>query len=108
MIAPKHHHSRRRQPRAGVSWTVWIKAGSHRVRHHTVDLSAHGAKLRPRTSLQPGTPVQLHMVPPEGRAMEVSGVVWRVDSDGFVVLFLGSLPAQHLTGSRRDAAVGAG
>jgi PilZ domain len=108
MITPKHHHSRRRQPRAGVSWTVWIKAGSHRVRHHTVDLSAHGAKLRPRTSFQPGTPLQLHMVPPEGRAMEVSGVVWRVDSDGFVVLFLGSLPAQHLTGSRRDAAVGAG
>ena len=105
MTPPKHHRSRRRQPRAGVSWTVWIKSGSHRVRHHTVDLSAQGAKLRPRGTLQPGTPVELHMVPPEGRALQVSGVVWRVDSDGFVVLFLASLPAQHLTGGR--TAVGA-
>lgn len=45
------------------------------------------------------------MVPPEGRALRVSGVVWRVDSDGFVVLFLASLPDLHLTGPR--AAVGA-
>jgi hypothetical protein len=105
MNTPKHHRSRRRQPRAGVSWTVWIKAGPHRVRHHTVDISAHGAKLRPRTQLQPGTPVQLHMVPPEGRALQISGVVWRVDSDGFVVLFLASLPAQHLTGERTAASV---
>ena len=72
MNIPKHHRSRRRQARAGVSWTVWIKAGPHRVRHHTVDISAHGAKLRPRTQLQPGTPVQLHMVPPEGRALQIS------------------------------------
>ena len=86
-----------------MSWTVWITAGSQRVRHHTVDLSAQGAKLRPRGSLQPGTPVQLHMVPPEGRPLQVSGVVWRVDSDGFVVLFLASLPAQHLTGGRAAA-----
>ena len=88
-----------------MSWTVWIESGAHRVRHHTVDLSAHGAKLRPRGTLQPGTPVQLHMVPPEGQALQVSGVVWRVDSDGFVVLFLASLPARHLTGGH--AAVGA-
>jgi hypothetical protein len=32
-------------------------------------------------------------------------VVWRVDSDGFVVLFLANLPDQHLTGP--SAAVGA-
>jgi hypothetical protein len=104
MNPSRHHPSRRRQPRAGVSWTVWIQAGSQRVRHHTVDLSAQGAKLRPRGSLRPGTPVQLHMVPPEGRPLQVSGVVWRVDSDGFVVLFLASLPAHHLTGGH--AAVG--
>ena len=45
------------------------------------------------------------MVPPEGRALQVSGVVWRVDSDGFVVLFLASLPAQHLTGTRAAAGI---
>jgi hypothetical protein len=45
------------------------------------------------------------MVPPEGRALQISGVVWRVDSDGFVVLFLASLPAQHLTGERTAASV---
>jgi hypothetical protein len=32
-------------------------------------------------------------------------VVWRVDSDGFVVLFLASLPAQHLTGTRAAAGI---
>jgi hypothetical protein len=30
-------------------------------------------------------------------------MVWRVDSDGFVVLFLASLPGQHLTGARAPA-----
>jgi hypothetical protein len=32
-------------------------------------------------------------------------MVWRVDSDGFVVLFLASLPAQHLTGARTAVSV---
>ncbi len=86
-----------------MSWTVWIKTGERRVRHHTVDISSHGAKLRPRGTLQPGTPITLQIHPPEGGALRVSGVVWRLDSDGFVVLFLGSIP-QHLTAASEAVA----
>ena len=86
--------TRRRHPRAGgVSWTVWIRSGEQRLRHHTVDISPDGAKLRPRGALQPGTPVELLMNPPDARPVRVSGVVWRVDSDGMAVLFLGGIPA---------------
>ncbi len=95
--------SRRHHPRTGVSWTVWIRTGERRVRHHTVDISTHGAKLRPRGPFRPGTPVQLQIHPHEGRPMRVSGVVWRVDTDGFVVLFLGGLP-QHLTAASEAVA----
>lgn len=53
----------------------------------------HGAKLRPRGTLQPGTPVEVLVNPPDARPVRVSGVVWRVDSEGRAVLFLGGIPA---------------
>jgi hypothetical protein len=93
MSASTKTRTRRRHPRAGVSWTVWIRSGEQRLRHHTVDISPHGAKLRPRGTLQPGTPVELLVSPPDARPVRVSGVIWRVDSDGMAVLFLGGIPA---------------
>ena len=93
MNSSKKSRTRRHHPRAGVSWTVWIRTGGQRSRHHTVDISAHGAKLRPRGALQPGTPVELLVNPPDARPVRVSGVVWRVDRDGMAVLFLGGIPA---------------
>lgn len=86
--------TRRHHTRAGLSWTVWAKAGGRRFRFHTVDISARGAKLKPRGELLPGSAVQLQFHSAEGRPVQVSAVVWRVDSDGLVVLFLGGIPHQ--------------
>lgn len=84
--------TRRTSSRVGVTWTVWVRDGHHRLRCHTVDVSARGAKLRPKGHFQSGTPVQLQFVKPDGRRLHVSGVVWRVDADGMAILFLGSVP----------------
>jgi hypothetical protein len=75
-----------------VNWTVWVRDGQRRLRFHTVDVSARGAKLRPKGPFQPGTPIQLQVIKPYGQRLRVSGVVWRVDPDGVAVLFLGSVP----------------
>ena len=86
--------SRRSHSRADVSWTAWVNAGSRRLRCHTVDLSPSGAKLRPRGEMLPGMAVDVQLHPPAGRALQVSGVVWRVDSDGMAVLFLKNLSVE--------------
>lgn len=86
--------SRRLHNRKHVSWTAWVKAGNHRLRCHTVDLSANGARLKPRGEIQPGTPIELQLQPPDGHAVDVSAVVWRVDSDSMAVMFLRSIPVQ--------------
>ncbi len=86
--------SRRLHSRVDVSWTAWVNAGSRRLRCHTVDLSPNGAKLRPRGEIQPGTAVEVMLQAPDGHAVRVSGVVWRVDTDGMAVMFLKSIPVQ--------------
>ena len=83
-----------------MSWTPWIKHGKNRVRCHTVDVSANGARLRPRGDIQPGTPVDVQLQPPNGPAMDVSGVVWRLDADSTAVMFLRNIAVQ-VTGSTR-------
>jgi hypothetical protein len=95
----QQQRSRRVHSRAGVSWTAWVTSGSRRVRCHTVDLSANGAKLRPRGEMQPGTPVEVQFHPPEGSPVHVSAVVWRVDPDAMALFFLKSIPVQA-TGSK--------
>jgi hypothetical protein len=86
--------SRRLHSRADVSWTAWVNAGSRRLRCHTVDLSPNGTKLKPRGEMQPGTLVEVMLQPPAGHPVRVSGLVWRVDSDGMAVMFLKSIPVQ--------------
>jgi PilZ domain len=91
--ATRHpHRTRRSNTRANVSWTVWARVRGQRVRFHTVDVSARGAKLRPRNDLQAGTPLTLQFVKPNGRPIRVSAMIWRVDADGLGVLFLGTTP----------------
>jgi hypothetical protein len=89
-----HHPQRTRRigQRARVSWSVWAQAGPQRMRLHTVDVSARGAKLRPRGAFRIGTAIELEFIKPDGRHLHVSGVVWRVDPDGMAVLFLGTVP----------------
>jgi hypothetical protein len=99
MDIQQQQRSRRVHSRAGVSWTAWVMSGSRRLRCHTVDLSANGVKLRPRGEMQPGTPVELQLHPPEGGTLRVSAVVWRVDSDAMALLFLKNIPVQA-TGSK--------
>jgi hypothetical protein len=84
--------TRRARPRARVSWTVWARAGQERVRFHAVDVSPRGAKLRPRGVFPVGAAIELEFITPDGRRLHVSAVVWRADSDGLAVLFLGSVP----------------
>lgn len=84
--------TRRASPRAGVSWTAWVRGGQERKRFHTVNVSSRGAKLRPRGPYAVGAAVELEFITPDARRLQVSGVVWRADSDGWAVLFLGTVP----------------
>jgi hypothetical protein len=92
--------SRRHHLRKPVSWTAWVKSGTHRLRCHTVDLSATGAKLKPRGEIKPGTPVHVQLQTPDGQALNVAAMVWRVDSDSMAVLFLRSIALQFAAGSK--------
>ena len=77
---------------AGESWTVWARHSQQRMRFHTVDVSARGAKLRPKGPYRVGTVLQLEFLSPDGGRLPVSGVVWRTDADGVAILFLGTIP----------------
>ena len=85
--------TRRASERVRVSWTVWVRASRQRTRFHAVDVSPRGAKLSPRGDLAVGAAVHLEFIKPDGRRLPVSGVVWREDSDGIAVRFLGTVPA---------------
>ena len=91
-VAGQHQRTRRNNRRANVSWTVFARFRGQRLRFHTVDVSARGAKLRPRGELQPGQSLTLHFVKPNGRPVRVEAIVWRVDADGLGVFFLGTAP----------------
>jgi len=84
--------TRRSSQRARVAWTAWVRAGQERLRFHAVDVGPRGAKLRPRAAFPVGAAIELEFIKPDGRRLHVSGVVWRADSDGWAVLFLGSVP----------------
>jgi PilZ domain-containing protein len=84
--------SRRLGERATLSCTVWVQAGQQRMRCHTVDVSARGAKLRPRGLFPVGTPLQMEFIKPDGQRLRVSGVAWRAEADALAVMFLGTIP----------------
>jgi len=92
--------TRRLHVRKHVSWTAWVKVGKTRIRCHTVDLSANGARLKPRGEFRPGTPVEVQLQPPDGPLMDVAGVVWRVDGDSMAVMFLRNLAVQVTQSTR--------
>ena len=72
------------------------------MRLHTVNVSARGAKLRPRGLFRVGTAIELDFIKPDDRHLHVSGVVWRVDPDGMAVLFLGTVPQGFDTLTQRS------
>ena len=82
---------RRRHPRSDDSWLVVVEAGKRRFLLQTVDISARGAKVRPRERLDIGTPAQLRFRPPDGAPFNIPALVWRADSDGLAFLFMGDI-----------------
>ena len=84
---------KRHQRRIRVAWPVLINLGTSRYLSMSVDLSAHGAKVRTNARLKTGTPVQLELVPPDGPPIRVGALVWRIDSDGLALIFSQNL--QH-------------
>jgi len=99
-MQPTPRTSRRLHVRKHVSWTAWVKVGKTRIRCHTVDLSANGARLKPRGGFQPGTPVEVQLQTPEGPLMDVAGVIWRVDGDSMAVMFLRNIAVQVAASAR--------
>jgi len=67
-----------------------------------VDVSTNGAKLKPRAEMQPGTPVEVQLQPPDDKPFQVSGLVWRLEPDSMAVMFLRSLPVQVESAGRRS------
>jgi hypothetical protein len=65
-----------------------------------VDVSTNGARLKPRGEIQPGTPIEIQLQPPDGPAMDVAAVVWRVDPDSMAVMFLRNIAVQVTASSR--------
>jgi hypothetical protein len=53
----------------------------------SVDISTQGAKVRTKARLKTGTTVQLELVPPQGPALRVGALVWRVEAGGLAFLF---------------------
>jgi hypothetical protein len=84
---------RRQYPRTRVSWPIVVNAGANRYLSRSLDISPFGAKVRTKARLKTGTPVQLEVMPPEGPALRVGAVVWRMDADGLAFVF--SAGIQH-------------
>lgn len=83
----------RRRPRTKVSWPVMVEVGDRVLHGETVDVSQFGVKVRLAERLQDATLAKLHITPPEGCAVDAQAVVWRVDEDGPVFLFLKKAPS---------------
>jgi hypothetical protein len=84
---------RRQHPRIRAAWPAVVKVGKTRYLGRSVDISTHGAKVRTTARLKPGATVELELVPPDGSAVHVGAMVWRVDADGLALLF--SQTIQH-------------
>ena len=86
---------RRRSPRVAVAWNVTLENdGGIQWAGEMIGLGPFGVKVRVETeesSLSEGTIIRLQFAPPDGKfptPMSVKGMVWRVDPDGLVIVFL--------------------
>ena len=92
--------SRRLHVRKHVSWTAWVTVGKTRVRCHTVDMSANGARLKPRGDFRPGTPCDLQLQPPDGPLKQVDATVLGGGAESMAAMFLRNIAVQVSTPSR--------
>ncbi len=86
---------RRRSPRVVVAWNVTLENdGGVQWAGEMIGLGPFGVKVRVETEesgLSEGSIVRLQFAPPDGKfptPMSVKGMVWRVDPDGLVIVFL--------------------
>ncbi|HTY78986.1 MAG TPA: PilZ domain-containing protein [Candidatus Bathyarchaeia archaeon] len=79
----------RRHPRMRVSWPVILEAEGQLRYVETIDVGARGAKLRLEAAPPLGSPVLLHVLPPEGGELHVEALTWRIDPDGVAFFFIG-------------------
>ena len=86
---------RRRSPRAAVAWNVTLENDSEsQWVGEMISLGPFGVKVgleAGESGLSEGSVVRLRFSPPDGKfptPMSVKGMVWRVDPDGLVVVFL--------------------
>ena len=83
----------RRRPRSKVSWPVVVEVGDRVLHGETLNVSPFGVKVRLDGRLQDATLAILHLNPPMARSVDVHAIVWRMDDDGPVFLFLRRAPA---------------
>ena len=83
----------RRRPRTKVRWPVTVEVGNRVLHGETLDVSQSGVKVRLAERLPDATLARLHIDPPEGCPIDAQAVVWRMDAEGPVFLFLKKAPA---------------
>jgi CheY-like chemotaxis protein len=103
MISKSHRPESRRRPRSKVSWPVIVEVGDRVLHGETLDVSPFGVKVRLEERLQDATLVTLHIKAPIGHPLDVQAIVWRMDDDGPVFLFLKKAPAFLVRASDKQA-----
>jgi len=93
----------RRRPRTRVRWPVTVEVGNRALHGETLDVSQSGVKVRLAERLPDATLARLHIAPPEGCPIDAQAVVWRMDAEGPVFLFLKKAPAVLLGGADEAA-----
>ena len=74
-----------------ATWPVTARIGDQVLRLETLNLSAHGIKVRLDDALPPvGTSAHLRLEPPDAPPVDVDAIVWRADDDGSAFFFVGS------------------
>ena len=88
--APERQASEsRRYSREVRPWPVVLETRDGWLRLPLIDLSPGGAKVRLTEPLEEGSTGRLYFLPPHWRPRAVEAIVWRIDLDGVVLLFLG-------------------
>ena len=70
-----------------------VEVGDRVLHGETVDVSQFGVKVRLAERLQDATLAKLHITPSEGCPVDAQAIVWRMDEDGPVFLFLKKAPS---------------
>jgi len=86
-----------------VRWPVTVEVGNRILHGQTLDVSQSGVKVRLAERLPDATLARLHIAPPEGCPIDAQAVVWRMDAEGPVFLFLKKAPAVLLGGADEAA-----